>query len=232
MKTLDKTLPSFEFDGFFGENAVTGSGLLTVPDSDLTSAVNKPDPVTALICGVDEAGRGPLAGPVVCAACIMPRAEGSLIPGINDSKQVSEALREELYGRIIKSAIAYSVAVIDNQTIDEINILEATKRGMEQAILSLKVCPDVILVDAVKGLNVNRPYTALIKGDEKSYAVAAASIIAKVTRDRLMREADTQFPEYGFAQNKGYGTAAHIEAFKEFGKTPLHRETFIRKLNK
>jgi len=207
----DKTQELFEFDGFFAENA--------------SERAEK-----TLICGVDEAGRGPLAGPVVCAGCIMPRDKG-FISGINDSKQVAEPQRESLYEQIVNTAVAYSVAVIDNQTIDAINILEATKRGMEQAVLSLKVRPDVILVDAVKGLQISRPYTALIKGDEKSYAIAAASILAKVTRDRLMREAAEQYPQYGFEQNKGYGTKSHIEAFRSFGKTPLHRETFVRKLS-
>ena len=180
-----------------------------------------------LICGADEAGRGPLAGPVVCAACIMPY--DVCISGINDSKQVSEPERERLYELIVNSAVAYQVAVIDNYTIDEINILEATKRGMEQAICKLTVRPDVILVDAVKGLKIDRPYSAIVRGDEKSYAIAAASILAKVTRDRLMREASVRFPEYGFERNKGYGTEAHIAALKTFGKTPLHRCTFIRK---
>jgi len=204
-KSIEKTQELFEFDGFFGEEK--------------------------LICGVDEAGRGPLAGPVVCAACVMPRGSDDIIPGINDSKKVPEALREELFERITQCAVCYSVSVIDNQTVDAINILEATKRGMEQAIMSLKTRPDVVLVDAVQGLNIARSYTALIKGDEKSYAIAAASVLAKVTRDRLMREADMRFPGYGFAQNKGYGTKCHIEAFFKFGKTPLHRETFTRSLS-
>ncbi|MCL2061448.1 MAG: ribonuclease HII [Firmicutes bacterium] len=198
----DKTKALYDFDGAFGDG---------------------------LICGADEAGRGPLAGPVVCAACILPRGAG-YISGINDSKQVSEAERARLYTQITAAAVAYRVAVIDNTTVDRLNILGATKAGLTEAILGLSVRPDVILVDAVKNLALGREYHAIIKGDEKSYAIAAASILAKVTRDEIMRKAAQQYPEYGFQHHKGYATRAHIEAFKSFGKTPLHRETFIRKL--
>jgi len=198
---IDKTKELFEFDGNSGAK---------------------------LVCGADEAGRGPLAGPVVCAAVIMPRE--SYILGVNDSKQVSAIERERLYDLITDSAVAYNIAVIDNRTIDEINILEATKRGMEKAILGLKVRPDIILADAVNGLNLGRPYSAIVKGDEKSYAIAAASILAKVMRDKIMSEAAKEYPEYGFETNKGYGTRTHIEAFKKFGKTPLHRDSFLKKL--
>ena len=203
MKISDKTRALFEFDDSFRTDG------------------------HMCICGADEAGRGPLAGPVVCAAVIMPH--DAFIAGINDSKKVSESERERLHDLIVSSAIAYHVAVIDHQVIDEINILEATKRGMEQAILSLAVRPEAVLVDAVSGLKINRPYTALIKGDAKSYAIAAASILAKVTRDRIMREYAKEFPGYGFDRHKGYGTSAHIEAIREMGKCPIHRETFIKR---
>ncbi len=177
-----------------------------------------------LVAGVDEAGRGPLAGPVVCACCVMG---DTYIEGINDSKKLSEKKREALYEKIIASALAYGVGIVDEKTIDEINILNATKKGMQIAANSLKVTPDIVLIDAVKGLELPYKQQAIIKGDATSYAIAAASIIAKVTRDRLMRAAGENFPEYGFAKNKGYGTAEHIAALKKFGPCELHRRTFI-----
>ncbi len=177
-----------------------------------------------LVAGVDEAGRGPLAGPVVCACCVMG---DTYIEGINDSKKLSEKKREALYEKIIASALAYGVGIVDEKTIDEINILNATKKGMQIAANSLKVTPDIVLIDAVKGLELPYKQQAIIKGDATSYAIAAASIIAKVTRDRLMRAAGENFPEYGFANNKGYGTAEHIAALKKFGPCELHRRTFI-----
>ena len=191
-------------------------------DFDLSSGAG-------LICGVDEAGRGPLAGPVVCAAVVMPYDTPPII-GIYDSKKVSEKERERLYLAITQAAICYKIATIDNHTIDQINILEATRRGMEQAILSLATRPDVILVDAVKGLKIDRAYSAIISGDQKSYAIAAASILAKVTRDNLMKAESLVYPQYGFDSNKGYGTKSHIEAFRKFGKTPIHRTTFVKNL--
>ena len=177
------------------------------------------------LCGVDEAGRGPFAGPVSVCACVMPL--GIPIIGIDDSKKLSEKLREELFDKIISIA-DYCVVLIDRQTIDEINILQATKLGMKRAIEGLKTPPDLAVVDAVKGLDVAVKCEPIVKADAKSYSVAAASIIAKVTRDRIMRSLDSEYPQYGFAKNKGYGTAAHIEAIKRFGACPEHRVTYIK----
>lgn len=181
---------------------------------------------TERLCGVDEAGRGPLAGPVSVCACVMPKDCATII-GIDDSKKLSESKRESLFEDIIKIA-DYCVVLIDNNTIDRINILQATKLGMKRAIEGLKVKPTHAVIDAVKGLDTDIPYSSIIKADTKSYAVAAASIIAKVTRDRLMRELDIEYPAYGFANNKGYGTAAHIAAIKALGISPIHRTTFIK----
>lgn len=178
------------------------------------------------ICGIDEAGRGPLAGPVVVAAAIMPR--DSMIEGVNDSKKVSEKRREELYEIIIKEAIAYGVGIIDQKRIDEINILSATKEGLTMAVSELTQKPEIIIVDALTKINtLGIPYRSIIKGDAKCYSISAASIIAKVTRDRIMRQWDEIYPQYGFAKHKGYGTAEHIKALKEYGPCPLHRKTFI-----
>lgn len=177
------------------------------------------------LCGVDEAGRGPLAGPVSVCACVIPN--GVVIPGVDDSKKLSEKKRELLFEQI--TAVAdYCVVLIDNLTIDRINILEATKLGMKQAVEGLKTPPDHVVVDAVKGLDISIPFSSVIKADAKSYCTAAASIIAKVTRDRIMRELDKTFPEYGFAKNKGYGTAEHIAVIKAIGACPEHRATFIK----
>lgn len=177
------------------------------------------------LCGVDEAGRGPLVGPVTVCACIMPK--NAIIAGIDDSKKLSEKKREQLYEQIV-SVADYCVVHIDRQTIDNINILQATKLGMAQAIAGLKTKPDHAVIDAVKGIDTDVPYTPVIKADAKSYCVAAASIIAKVTRDRLLRELDKAYPQYGFARNKGYGTAEHIAAIKAYGACPEHRRTFIK----
>lgn len=180
------------------------------------------------ICGIDEAGRGPLAGPVVVASVIMPK--DSMIEGVNDSKKVSEKKREKLYEEITKEAISYGVAIIDQNEIDRINILNATKHGLTTSIKELKVKPDIILVDALTKIDTcGIPYNSIIKGDAKSYSIAAASIIAKVTRDRIMRQWDEVYPQYGFAKHKGYGTAAHIAAIKENGICPLHRLSFVKK---
>lgn len=177
------------------------------------------------LCGVDEAGRGPLAGPVAVCACVMPK--DAVIAGIDDSKKLSEIKRERLFEQI--TAVAdYCVVLIDRETIDEINILEATKLGMKKAIAGLKIKPQHAVIDAVKGLDTDVEYTPVIKADAKSYCTAAASIIAKVTRDRIMRELNAQYPQYGFAKNKGYGTAEHIAALKTFGACPEHRRTFIK----
>ena len=179
------------------------------------------------VCGIDEAGRGPLAGPVVVASVIMPK--NSMIEGVNDSKKVSEKKREKIYEQIIEEAISYGVGIIDQEEIDEINILQATKKGLTQSLISMKIKPNVILVDALTGIDtLGIPYKSIIKGDAKSYSIACASIIAKVTRDRIMREWDKVYPEYGFEGHKGYGTAKHIAAIKEYGLCPLHRKTFTK----
>lgn len=180
------------------------------------------------ICGIDEAGRGPLAGPVVVAAAIMPK--DSMIEGVNDSKKVSEKKREKLYDQIIEEAISYSVAIIGQDVIDDINILNATKSGVTQVIDGLDVKPELIVVDALTGINTRGiPYEPIIKGDAKCYNIAAASILAKVTRDRIMRQWDEIYPQYGFVAHKGYGTAKHIEAIKECGLCPIHRKSFTKK---
>lgn len=179
------------------------------------------------IAGIDEAGRGPLAGPVVVAAVIMPK--DSMIEGINDSKKISEKKRELLYEQIVNEAISYSVGIIDQKEIDRINILNATKQGLTQAVKGLEVKPDEILVDALTKIDTTGiPYISIIKGDAKSYSIAAASIIAKVTRDRIMRQWDEIYPQYGFSKHKGYGTKIHIEAIKENGICPLHRLSFVK----
>lgn len=180
------------------------------------------------ICGIDEAGRGPLAGPVVVAGVIMPK--DSMIEGVNDSKKVSEKKREKLYDLILDEAISYSVAIIGQDVIDEINILNATKEGVTQVVEGLDVKPNLILVDALEHINTKGiPYEPIIKGDAKCYNIAAASIIAKVTRDRIMRQWDEVYPQYGFVSHKGYGTAKHIQAIKEYGLCPIHRRTFTKK---
>lgn len=179
------------------------------------------------ICGIDEAGRGPLAGPVVVAGVIMP--QDSMIEGVNDSKKVSEKKREKLYDLIIEEAISYSVAIIGQDVIDDINILNATKKGVEEVVKGLDVKPDLIIVDALTHINTQGiPYDSIIKGDAKCYNIAAASILAKVTRDRIMRQWDEIYPQYGFSSHKGYGTAKHIQALKEYGPCPIHRNTFIK----
>ena len=181
-----------------------------------------------LIAGVDEAGRGPLAGPVVCACVIMPMESEKIIEGVNDSKKLSAKKREELFDKIVDIAISYSIVEIEEKKIDEINILQATKLGMKRAVENLKVMPDLVLVDAVK-IDVALPQENIIKGDALSYNIAAASILAKVYRDKLMENLDKKYPEYNFAKHKGYGTKAHIEALKKYGKCEIHRETFIKK---
>lgn len=182
-----------------------------------------------LIAGIDEAGRGPLAGPVVCACVVMPMDKDKVIDGVNDSKQLSAKKREELYEKIIKTAISYSIVEIDEKTIDKINILQATRLGMKKALENLNVTPDIVLIDAVK-IDTDLPQDNIIKGDTLSYNIAAASILAKVYRDRLMEKFDKIYPEYNFAQHKGYGTKSHIEALKKYGKCNLHRESFIKKI--
>ena len=177
------------------------------------------------LCGIDEVGRGPLAGPVVAGAVILPKNCDILY--LNDSKQLSEKKREELYDVIMEKAVSVGLGFSSPERIDEINILKATYEAMRQAISKLSVQPAVLLNDAVTIPGVEIKQVPIIKGDAKSVSIAAASIVAKVTRDRMMVEYDSVFPEYGFAQNKGYGAAAHIEALKKYGPCPIHRKTFI-----
>ena len=177
-----------------------------------------------IVAGVDEAGRGPLAGPVSVAAVILPH--DLCLPKLNDSKKLSAKVREELFDEIQEKAIAVGTALIDAQTIDRVNIYQATINGMYEAIFSLRPEPKKVLIDAVPLENLPMPSESIIKGDAKSASIAAASIIAKVTRDRLMDEYDKIYPQYGFAQHKGYGTAQHIEALKKYGPCPIHRRSF------
>ena len=182
-----------------------------------------------LIAGIDEAGRGPLAGPVVCACVIMPLEKDKIIEGIDDSKKLSPKKREMLYEKIIRTALDYSIVEIDEKTIDQINILNATKVGMKKALEGLNILPDIVLIDAVKIDTLVRQEN-IIKGDTLSYNIAAASILAKVYRDRLMCELDMKYPHYNFAKHKGYGTKEHLLLLKKYGKCPLHRESFIKKI--
>ncbi|MBD5395420.1 MAG: ribonuclease HII [Lachnospiraceae bacterium] len=180
------------------------------------------------ICGIDEVGRGPLAGPVVAGAVILPKDCDILY--LNDSKQLSEKKREELYEVIMEKAVATGLGFVSPERIDEINILQATYEAMRQAISRLDPAPDILLNDAVTIPQISIKQVPIIKGDAKSVSIAAASIIAKVTRDRLMVQYDSIFPEYGFASNKGYGAVSHIEALKKYGPTPIHRKSFIKNL--
>ena len=178
------------------------------------------------VCGIDEAGRGPLAGPVVAAAVILPK--GMVIPYVNDSKKLTERRRELLYPEIMEKALAVGVGIVSPERIDEINILQATYEAMRQALSQLPVRPDVLLNDAVRIPGVDIPQVPIVKGDAKSISIACASVIAKVTRDRMMVEYDQLYPEYGFAGHKGYGSAAHMEALRQIGPCPIHRRTFIK----
>lgn len=180
------------------------------------------------ICGIDEVGRGPLAGPVVAGAVILPRDCGILY--INDSKKLSEKKREELYEVIMEQAVAVGIGMVGPARIDEINILQATYEAMREAIGKLAVKPDILLNDAVTIPGVTIRQVPIIKGDAKSISIGAASIVAKVTRDRMMVEYDKVMPEYGFAANKGYGAAAHIQALKKYGPSPIHRASFIKNI--
>lgn len=179
------------------------------------------------ICGIDEAGRGPLAGPVVAGAVILPKDARILY--INDSKKLSEKKREELFDVICSEALAYGIGVVPSERIDEINILQATYEAMREAINKLDITPDILLNDAVTIPEVNIRQVPIIKGDAKSMSIAAASILAKVTRDRMMLEYDAVYPEYGFARHKGYGTKQHTDALFKYGACPIHRRTFIKK---
>lgn len=178
------------------------------------------------ICGIDEAGRGPLAGPVVAGAVVLPKDCEILF--LNDSKKLSEKRREELFLEIKEKAVAWSVGIVGPDVIDEINILQATYEAMRRAVEGLSVVPDILLNDAVTIPGLEMMQVPIIKGDAKSVSIAAASILAKVTRDHMMKEYDTLFPEYGFAKHKGYGTAVHTGALREFGPCPIHRRTFIK----
>lgn len=178
------------------------------------------------ICGIDEAGRGPLAGPVVAGAVILPK--GKRILYVNDSKKLSEKKRNELFDVIKEETLSYGIGIVSPEKIDEINILQATYEAMRQAVNQLSVLPDILLNDAVTIPGIDVRQIPIIKGDAKSLTIASASILAKVTRDQMMIEYDSLYPEYGFAKHKGYGTKAHIEAIKEYGACPIHRKTFIR----
>ena len=181
------------------------------------------------IAGVDEVGRGPLAGPVVCAAVIMPLDENELVVGVDDSKKLSEKKREELAEKIKEKALCYTIIEIDEKTIDEINILEATKLGMKRAIESLQIAPEMVLTDGNMTIDIPFKQQSVIHGDALSYSIGAASIVAKVYRDKLMDEYAKNYPAYAFDKNKGYGTSVHIQAIKEQGLCPIHRKTFTKK---
>jgi ribonuclease HII len=182
------------------------------------------------IAGVDEAGRGPLAGPVCVASVIMPLDIDKIIPDVNDSKKLSEKKRAMLFDKIIELALSYKIEMIDEDTIDEINILNATKLGMKNSIENLDIKPDLVLIDAVK-LDIDYNTNPIIHGDALSYNIACASILAKVTRDRYIKEISNMYPEYNFAKNKGYGTKEHIEALKKYGACKIHRETYLKNFN-
>ena len=179
------------------------------------------------VCGVDEAGRGPLCGPVVAAAVIL--SKDAHLEGVNDSKKLSEKKREKLYDEIMTNAVAVGIGMSDVDVIEKINILGATKEAMKEAINNLSIKPDYVLIDGNQDINIDIDRQTVISGDALSESIAAASIIAKVTRDRMLREYDKAYPEYGFAKHKGYGTKAHIEAIKGHGLTPIHRPSFCTK---
>ena len=181
------------------------------------------------IAGVDEVGRGPLAGSVVCAAVIMPLDEGSIIVGVDDSKKLSAKKRETLAEEIKNKALAYTIVEVSEKEIDKINILEATKLGMKKALETLEIEPQSVLTDGNMTLDITYPQRSVIGGDALSYSIGAASIIAKVYRDKMMDEYAKEYPQYAFDSNKGYGTAAHIQAIKEYGLCPIHRRTFTKK---
>ena len=181
----------------------------------------------AVVCGVDEAGRGPLAGPVCAAAVILPRE--TVIEGLNDSKKLTDQKRRALYDVITERAVACGIAFASEQEIDEINILQATFLAMERAMQKLTVRPQLALIDGNRAKDFGLPVRTIVHGDSLSASIAAASILAKVTRDRLMEELDGEYPQYGFAVHKGYGTKRHYEALREFGPCPIHRRTFLKK---
>lgn len=181
-----------------------------------------------LIAGVDEAGRGPLAGPVFAASVILP--ENCVIDGINDSKKLSEKKREELFDIICEKAVCWNVASVDEKVIDEINILNATHLAMNNAVNGMSIKPDYVMIDGNSIKNMDLPHCTIVKGDAKSISIAAASVLAKVSRDRFITEIAKKYPEYGFEKHKGYGTALHNEAILKYGPCPVHRKTFLKKL--
>lgn len=181
-----------------------------------------------ILCGIDEVGRGPLAGPVVAGAVILPK--DCQILYLNDSKKLTARRRELLYDEIMEKAVSVGIGVVSQEVIDDINILQATYEAMRQAVGKLSVCPDILLNDAVTIPGLPQKQVPIIKGDAKSLSIAAASVVAKVTRDRMMETLDTKYPEYGFASNKGYGSKAHMDALREYGPCPIHRRTFIRNI--
>ena len=180
------------------------------------------------LAGVDEAGRGPLAGPVVAAAVIFRKS--TFIKGVNDSKLLTEKQREALYDKIISSALSYSVSIVEHEVIDEVNILNATLRAMKQSVDDLKIKPDLVLVDGNRKFQSDVPVVTIVKGDSKSFSIAAASILAKVSRDRLMKKLAVQYPVYLWEQNKGYPTRLHREIIKQYGPSPLHRKSFLKNI--
>lgn len=182
------------------------------------------------VCGVDEAGRGPLCGPVVAAAVILPK--DAHIEGVNDSKKLSEKKREKLFDDIMENAVAVGIGMSDVDVIEKINILGATKEAMKEAISNLSIRPDYVLIDGNQDINIDIDRQTVVSGDARSESIAAASIIAKVTRDRMLKQYDEMYPEYGFAKHKGYGTKAHIEAIKKYGLSPIHRPSFCSKFTK
>ena len=177
------------------------------------------------IAGVDEVGRGPLAGPVCAAAVILPK--DLIIDGINDSKKLTEKKRDALFDEIKEKALAYSIQFVEPEVIDKINIRQATHLAMENAVKDLKVRPDHVLIDGNDNIPIDAPYTYIVKGDAKSQTIAAASILAKVSRDRLMKELDKEYPQYGLGKHKGYGTKAHMEAIQKYGVAKIHRQSFM-----
>ncbi len=182
----------------------------------------------AIIAGVDEVGRGPLAGPIVAAATIFDVK--TVIPKINDSKKLTEKIREKLYEEIISQAVSYGIGIVHQEEIDDINILQATLKAMQLAVAQLTETPDLILIDGNKAFNSKIPTQTIVKGDSKSFSIAAASILAKVTRDRIMISESKKHPEYSWEKNKGYGTREHIAAIKKYGTTKLHRKSFLRNI--
>lgn len=184
-----------------------------------------------LIGGMDEAGRGPLAGAVYTAMCIMPLGDDKIIEGVNDSKQLTEKKRQELFEKIKQTALAYAIVAVDENEIDEVNILQATRIGMQRCLEKISIKPDFCLVDYVAGLSLNVPFKTIVKGDAKSYNIACASILAKVARDEYMKELANKYPNYAFDQHKGYATKLHYELIGKYGVSPVHRKSFLKNLN-